>query len=93
MPIGIIHVAAIRVGQFKFNTGQRLLRHRIQLSDDNGPGKLVPEGQGLDLTLLDEDTLRRASSTYPSAVLVSRAVTVVPGVKPEMTTLPSAPVV
>ena len=60
MPIGIIHIAAICVGQFKFNTGQRLLRHRIQLSDDNGPGKLVPEGQGLDLTLLDEDTLRRA---------------------------------
>ena len=52
-----IHIAAVGVGQLKFNAGQRLLRDGIQFSDDEGALGLVIEAQGLHLAGLDLNRL------------------------------------
>ena len=52
-----VHVAAVGVGDLEFHTGQRLLRYSVDLVDDQATGLLVPESEGLSLTLLDDNAL------------------------------------
>ena len=60
MPVGVVHIAALSVGQFKLHAGQRLAGQLVQLPDHQGPLLLVVEPEGLHLTLFNLDRLGRA---------------------------------
>ena len=57
VPIGVVHIAAVRVGQFELHPGQRLLCDGVQFPDDESALGLVVEAQSLHLASLDLDTL------------------------------------
>ena len=60
MPVGVIHIAALGIGQLELHAGQRLAGQLVQLPDHQGPLLLVVEPEGLHLTLFDLDRLGRA---------------------------------
>ena len=57
MPVGVVHIAALSVGQFKLHPGQGFLCHGVQLADDQRSLLAVVEAERLDLALLDENGL------------------------------------
>ena len=60
VPVGVVHIAALSVGQFKLHAGQRLAGQLVQLPNHQGPLLLVVEPEGLHLALFDLDRLGRA---------------------------------
>ena len=58
--VGIINETAICIGNLELNASKRLTTHTIAFLDDDSSLLFIPERQGLHLTFLDEDTLRRA---------------------------------
>ena len=58
--VGGIHIAAFGVGQLELHPGQGLLRHGIQLADDQRALDFVVKSQCLNLSRLDLNALRGA---------------------------------
>ena len=58
MPVVIVHIAAVGVGDLELRSGDERAGHAVLLLDDQGTGALVPEGQLLRLSCLDENVLR-----------------------------------
>ena len=59
MTEGVIHEAAVRVGQFKFNICQRFLTDPIQFPDDQIPCLLIDKTEGIRALVADFDSFRR----------------------------------
>ena len=77
VPVGIVHVAAARVGQLKFHPGQRLAGGLVQFTNDKFASPLIPEGErGSALARFDLHALGVPSRTNRSTVLTSWAVMV-----------------
>ena len=60
MPVGVVHIAPVRIGQFKLHPGQRLMGFGVQFPDDEGALLAVVKPEGLYLTGLDFNRLRGA---------------------------------
>lgn len=60
MPVGVVHIAAAGIGQFKLHPGQRLFCDGIQFADDQFAGLFVPKRELLHSPGLDFDVLWRA---------------------------------
>ena len=57
MAVGVIHIAAVRVGDLEFHAAQRLAAHTIFLLNDKRSLLFVIKAQGLDFALFDENAL------------------------------------
>ena len=60
MAVGVVHIAAVRVGQLELHPGQRFLRHGVQLADYQGTLGLIIEAQSLHLARFDLNGLGSA---------------------------------
>ena len=64
MPVGVIHIAALGVGQFKLHASQRSLAYLIQLPDDQRTRFFVDKAERLALADFDLDALGTAVQNY-----------------------------
>ena len=58
MAVVVINVPAVGVGELELRARDERAGHAVLLLDDQGTGALVPEGQLLRLSCLDENVLR-----------------------------------
>ena len=55
--VGVIHIAAVSVGDLEFHTAQRLAAHTVFLLNDKHSLFFVIKAQGLDFALFDKNAL------------------------------------